>query len=117
MVAETELQEIITTWKSRQRGDRQSSSLTDAMSLTTQILDGSELYAWCALDTLFLPDLMGRSADVESTCPVTGQEIQLTVAPDHIESSNPDGIVVSIIIPGEADGTGEKSISGPQCAT
>ena len=80
-------------------------------------IDGRKLYAWCALDTLFLPGLMDRTAEVESTCPVTGQEIRLTVAPDHIESSSPGGIVVSIIIPGEADGTGQGSVSGPQCAT
>ena len=178
MVAETELQDIITTWKSNRLGEGSSSNPVDAKNLMTQILDaiaegqpvstealaqrtdldadavdgifnrmrragsefnadgdlvgnvltqnptphhfnldGNELYAWCALDTLFLPGLMGRSAQVESTCPVTGQEIHLTVAPDHIESSNRDGIVVSIIVPGEADGTGERSISGPQCAT
>jgi alkylmercury lyase len=80
-------------------------------------IDGKELYAWCALDTLFLPGLMGRTAEVESTCPATGQGIRLTVAPNHIDSSSPDGIVVSIIIPGEADGTGQGSVSGPQCAT
>jgi hypothetical protein len=60
---------------------------------------------------------MGKTAEVESTCPATGQEIRLTVTPDHIESSSPDGIVVSIIISGEADGTGQGSVSGPQCAT
>ena len=81
------------------------------------IINDRDLYAWCSLDTLFLPGLMGRKADVESTCPVTGQEIRLTVAPDHIESSSPDRIVLSIVIPGEADGTGAGSISGPQCAT
>ncbi len=178
MVAETDLQDIITTWKSIRRGRETLSSTVGAANLTTDILgaiadgrpvsttafaqrtgldsdavggifdrmrnagsefdaddnlvgnvltqiptphsfkvDSGELYAWCALDTLFLPGLMGRSAEVESTCPATGQEIRLTVAPDHIESSNPDGIVLSIIIPGEADGTGAGSISGPQCAT
>ena len=80
-------------------------------------LSGKELYAWCALDTLFLSGLMGRTAQVESTCPATGQEIRLTVAPDHVESSNPDGIVLSIIIPGKLEDTGPGSISGPQCAT
>ena len=80
-------------------------------------LSGKELYAWCALDALFLAGLMGRTAQVESTCPATGQEIRLTVAPDHVESSNPDGIVLSIIIPGKLEDTGPGSISGPQCAT
>ena len=80
-------------------------------------LSGKELYAWCALDALFLAGLMGRTAQVESTSPATGQEIRLTVAPDHVENSNPDGIVLSIIIPGKLEDTGPGSISGPQCAT
>lgn len=123
MVAGTDLQEIITKWKPGRQREGQASSLTDTMSLTTQILDaiaggypvsterlaqrtgleadtvdgifgqmrsagsefnadghlvgnvltqnptphrfnvdGGKLYAWCALDTLFLPGLMGRTA-------------------------------------------------------
>ena len=80
-------------------------------------LSGKELYVSCALGTLFLPGLMRRTTQVESTCPATGREIRLNVAPDHVESSNPNGIVLSVIIPGELEDTGPGSISGPQCAT
>src|SRR2546422_982072 len=40
------------------------------------------LYTWCALDTLAFPALLGRTARVISSCPVTGQEIRLTVTPE-----------------------------------
>jgi alkylmercury lyase len=42
-------------------------------------VDGRALYAWCALDTLFLPELLGRPAQIRSTCPQTGETISLGV--------------------------------------
>jgi alkylmercury lyase len=45
-------------------------------------VDGRTLHAWCAWDTLFLPQLIGKPAGVESTCPTTEQTIRLTVTPD-----------------------------------
>ena len=80
-------------------------------------LSGKELYVSCALGALSLPGLMRRTTQVESTCPATGQEIRLNVAPDHVESSNPNGIVLSGIFPGEVDDTGPGAIIGSQCAT
>ncbi len=44
-------------------------------------VDGKDLYAWCALDTLFIPGLIDESVDVESTCPSSGETIKLTVSP------------------------------------
>src|SRR6059036_1608131 len=32
-------------------------------------VDSRDLYAWCAWDTLFLPELLDRVAQVESRCP------------------------------------------------
>jgi alkylmercury lyase len=34
-------------------------------------VDGRNLFAWCASDTLMLPVMLGRPALVESTCPQT----------------------------------------------
>src|SRR5918995_3532397 len=45
-------------------------------------VDGRTLYAWCAWDTLFLPELIGRPSDVESDCPSTGATVSLRVGPD-----------------------------------
>jgi alkylmercury lyase len=61
--------------------------------------DGRTLYAWCAWDTLFLPALLGRSADVESASPRTRTSIRLTVAPDGVRSVEPDGVVMSFVMP------------------
>jgi alkylmercury lyase len=59
------------------------------------------LYTWCALDTLAFPALLGRMARVISSCPVTGQEIRLTVTPEVIADLEPAGAVVSVHLPGE----------------
>lgn len=56
-----------------------------------------ELYAWCALDTLLLPALIGQVAEVTSTCPVTNDTIRLTVTPQGIESARPSATVLSIV--------------------
>jgi alkylmercury lyase len=59
------------------------------------------LYTWCALDTLAFPALLGRTAHVISSCPVTGQEIRLSVTPEAITDLSPAGAVVSVRLPGE----------------
>ena len=70
------------------------------------LLNGKELYTWCSLDALFLPGLLGKTAEVESTCPVTGQIIQLSINPDGVIQYSPAGIVLSITIPGVSCETG-----------
>ena len=59
-------------------------------------VDGVALKTWCAGDTLFLPAMLGRTADVESASPLTGELIRLTVSPDRIVSSDPAGLALSI---------------------
>lgn len=63
------------------------------------IVDGRILWAWCAADTLFLPELIGATASVESKDPMTGETVRLTVSPTEVQSSQPDGIVVSMNSP------------------
>lgn len=36
------------------------------------LVDGRLLYAWCSWDALFIPELIGRAAQVESKDPVSG---------------------------------------------
>ncbi len=64
-------------------------------------LDGRELYAWCAWDTLFLPALMGKAVDVISHCAQTGEEIRLRVDPEGIVSLEPETTVLSFVTPDE----------------
>jgi len=63
-------------------------------------VDGRELYTWCAWDTLFLPELIGRPAEVESTCPTTGERVSLRVGPDGPSEVSPPSAVLSFIRPG-----------------
>lgn len=60
-------------------------------------INGQQLYAWCALDTLFLPAFIGQTAQVESTCPVTGEVIRITVTPEGIASAIPEDVALSIV--------------------
>jgi alkylmercury lyase len=60
-----------------------------------------ELFVWCALDTLMLPAILGRTARVISTCPVTGKAIRLTVTPESISDLSEARAVVSVRLPGE----------------
>jgi len=62
-------------------------------------VDGRELFAWCAWDTLFLPGILGVTANVESVCPTTGDVVSLAVSPDRVlQVSHPDA-VVSFLLP------------------
>ena len=45
----------------------------------------NDLFAWCSLDTLFLPALHGATAEVSSTDPVTGTEFD---SPWHPKGSS-----------------------------
>jgi alkylmercury lyase len=62
-------------------------------------VDGRTLYAWCAWDTLFLPELIGRPASVESTCPATGEPITLRVEPEGPRDVAPATAVLSFLLP------------------
>jgi alkylmercury lyase len=65
-------------------------------------VDGRELYTWCAWDTLFLPELIGRPAEVESTCPTTGATVSLRVGPDGPSEVSPPEAALSFIRPGDS---------------
>ena len=61
-------------------------------------IDGRTLSAWCAWDTLFLPQLLGKTAQVESTSPAGGT-ICLTVTPERVERVEPIGAQMSFLLP------------------
>lgn len=63
------------------------------------VTDGRTLYTWCAWDALFLPEVLGLSADIESTCPQTATSIRLTVSPHGVESVAPAETVMSFLLP------------------
>jgi alkylmercury lyase len=92
----------VTRWLARWHGAHTSDGEVIAfqgLSLTATPhrfrVDGCDLYTWCAWDTMFLPELLGRSAQVESTCPIGGQRIRLTVGPDGPRGVDPADTVLS----------------------
>jgi alkylmercury lyase len=68
--------------------------LTHAMEV-----DGTTVYGWCAWDTLFITEILGREIHVESTDPHDGTTIRLTVTPDAVTRLNPEDAVVSLLLP------------------
>jgi alkylmercury lyase len=62
-------------------------------------VEGKQLYAWCALDTLMFPELIGRTVHIESPCYSIGEPIRLTVEPDRVVRLEPSTAVVSIVTP------------------
>ncbi len=97
---------IRTTFATLQNGgcefNKQGALSGDALTLTPtrhrfRVKD-RDLYAWCALDTLFLPALINQTAEITSTCPQTGTLIHLTVSPDGVEAVTPPETALSIMI-------------------
>ena len=62
---------------------------------------GIQLFTWCAEDTLFLPAMLGQTAMIESSSPITRQKVRLTVAPDSVKTFVPEDAVVSIVVPSQ----------------
>lgn len=63
--------------------------------------EGRTAYGWCAWDTLFIPELIGKTVEVESTDPESGQVVKLTVSPDEVKAYSPKETVMSILEPTE----------------
>jgi len=60
---------------------------------------GRTLWTWCAWDSLFIPQILGVVAQVESDDPQSGATVRLTVGPEGVRSREPEGVVVSFILP------------------
>jgi len=67
--------------------------------------NSQRMSAWCAEDTLFLPALLGQTASIESTSPLSREPVRLTVGPDGVRSVDPPEAVVSIPIVDPGDTT------------
>jgi alkylmercury lyase len=73
--------------------------LTIAKTVHRFEVDGAQLYTWCAWDTLFLPELLGKSARVETICEATGKPVRLSVSPNRVESVDPRSVCISFLTP------------------
>jgi len=61
------------------------------------MVNGQALFAWCAWDTLFLPELLGAPAEIESRCPASARRITLTVDGARVTSQDPAETVLSFL--------------------
>jgi alkylmercury lyase len=64
-----------------------------------------EVRAWCAWDTLFIPELLGKRVSVESPCPTTGEPVRLSVDPTGVCEVSPQGAVLSFLRPDASFGS------------
>lgn len=79
------------------------------------MINGRTLGTWCAQDSLFLPELLGETAQVESKDPETGELVRLTVSPEGLEAVEPNRIVVSMVRADTADLTSATRIIATAC--
>ncbi len=63
------------------------------------LVDGKGSYAWCAWDTLFIPELLNKTVKVASSCPVTNHRIELIVSPTQDEATNDKPLYLSFLQP------------------
>ena len=63
---------------------------------------GKPLFTWCAFDTVLFPPTLVETAQVHSTCPVTGQLITFVAMPEgKVLELTPAEARMSLIIPAE----------------
>jgi alkylmercury lyase len=65
-------------------------------------IDCRSLSTWCAWDTLFLPQLLGRAAEVETVSPNERAPVRLTVTPERVERVDPRDASMSFLLPDPA---------------
>jgi alkylmercury lyase len=79
-------------------------------------VDGRILSTWCAWDSLFIPEILGRTARITSPDPESGELVRLVVTPDRVESAEPPGAVVSFVLPeAEVFGTSAANVMAKFC--
>ena len=62
-------------------------------------VNGQILYTWCAWDTLFLPEILQKSARVTSQCRFTDSIISLVLTPKRVQKVSPKDACISFLTP------------------
>ncbi len=68
-------------------------------------VNGREMFAECALDSLFIPAFLQQAVAVQSLSPIRGEAISLLVTPEGVENLDPSRAYISTVIPGVAPET------------
>lgn len=63
------------------------------------IADDNTTYAWCALDTLFIPGILGKAVRVEASDAISGEPVSVVVDPHGVRELTPAGALVSMLVP------------------
>lgn len=87
-----------------ERGNLVGMVVTQKATRHTITAGDASAYAWCAIDTLFLPAVLNQPMSVTSTCPETDQTISLEVGIDGVVSVSPETVYVSLVAPGITEG-------------
>jgi alkylmercury lyase len=74
------------------------------------IVEGRRLYTWCAWDTLFLPGLLGKDAEVVSRSGASGTPVRLRVTAAGARPSEGE-VYLSFVDPELCDVAGDRVIS------
>jgi alkylmercury lyase len=78
-------------------------------------VDGRELWTWCAWDSQFIPEILGRTAHVASPDPESGEIVRLVVSPNEIKSVEPAKAVISFIRPEQIFGASAANVISGFC--
>jgi len=58
-------------------------------------IDGRQFYVWCAFDAIMFPFLHKSTVMIESSDPISGEQVRLTSTPEGVRDVNPATTVVS----------------------
>ncbi|MCH8907799.1 MAG: hypothetical protein IH840_11980 [Candidatus Heimdallarchaeota archaeon] len=64
-------------------------------------IDDKQLYTFCGWDTLFLPQLLNKTAKVEVVDAQTKEIVTVEISPEGVISYSPTSAVLSIVLPEE----------------
>ena len=96
-----------------QSGNITGAALTKTPTPHRISFGGRQFFAWCALDTLFIPGLLDEVAEIESTCPVSRTGIRLEVAPEGVVDVDPPDVALSVVLPGADPSSSEIGLASP----
>lgn len=77
--------------------------LTTRHSRHSLVVEHRRLSTWCAWDAMFIPELLGVTALIESVCPQTGNPVRLRVDSNGIERMSDREPVLSFTVPDPAN--------------
>lgn len=75
-------------------------------------VNNNDLFAWCALDSLFLPGLLDAEAEIKAICPATQTPITIEISPTKILSSSSQGVHLSVMVPGYSTAFDDDQVCG-----